>query len=113
MIPIKPSLQLHTREDKDGIHISSFIMKHNGNNYHLYAGTKDTIYIFSESIAVYVLSVSRESGTIGLNAYMSPEPFPINSFYMHTLSEIIDLFGPKWEQLPAMTITMKLINYLM
>ena len=44
---------------------------------------------------------------------MSPEPFPINSFYMHNLSEIKDVFGPKWEQLSALDITMKLINYLM
>ena len=113
MTPITPTLKLHTRTEDTGIHVSSLIMKHNGNNYHLYAGTKDTIYIFTESIALYVLTINRENGTIGLNAYMSPEPFPINSFYMHTLPEIIDLFGPKWEQVPALDITMKLINYLM
>lgn len=114
MQAIKPTLQLHTREENDnGIYINSLIMKHSGNNYHLYAGTKDTLYAFSESIALYVLTVNREHGTIGLNAYMSPEPFPINSFYMHSASEIIDIFGPKWEQLPALDITLKLINYLM
>ena len=113
MTPITPILKLHTHQDSNGIHISSLIMKHQGNNYHLYAGTKDTIYIFSQSIALYVLNVNRESGTIGLNAYMSPEPFPINSFYMHSTKEIVDVFGPKWEQLPALDITMKLINYLM
>ena len=113
MTPITPSLKLHVHQDKDGIHINSLIMKHKGNNYHLYAGTKDTIYIFSESIALYVLTINREHGTIGLNAYMSPEPFPINSFYMHSTKEIVDLFGPKWEQLPALDITLKLINYLM
>jgi hypothetical protein len=114
MTPITPTLELHTREESDnGTYISSLIMKHNGNNYHLYAGTKDTVYCFSESIALYVLAINRESGTLGLNAYMSPEPFSINSFYMHSLSEIVDLFGPKWEQLRALDITMKLINYLM
>ena len=114
MTPIKPTLQLHTREENDnGTYVNSLIMKHQGNNYHLFAGAKDTIYVHSESIALYVLTINRESGTIGLNAYMSPEPFPINSFYMHSLSEIVDVFGPKWEQLPALTITIKLINYLM
>ena len=113
MTPIPPSLKLHVHQDKDGIHINSLIMKHKGNNYHLYAGTKDTIYIFSESIALYVLTINREHGTIGLNAYMSPEPFPINSFYMHSTREIVDVFGSKWEQLPALDIIMKLINYLM
>jgi hypothetical protein len=114
MTAIKPALQLHTREENDnGIYINSLLMKHNGNNYHLYAGTKDYIYIFTEGIALYVLTINREYGIIGLNAYMSPEPFSINSFYMHTLAEIVDLFGPEWEQLPALDITMKLINYLM
>jgi hypothetical protein len=114
MTPIKPTLQLHTREENDnGTYVTSLIMKLNGNNYHLYAGTRDTIYIFSQSIALYVLTVNRESGTIGLNAYMSPEPFPINSFYMHSTKEIVDMFGLKWEQLPELDITMKLINYLM
>jgi hypothetical protein len=112
MSPITPELKLHTRQDEDGIHINSLIMKHNGNNYHLYAGTKDTIYIFTESIALYVLSINREHGTIGLNAYMSPEPFPINSFYMHTPKQIEDLFGPKWEQLEAQVIVLKLMDFL-
>ena len=112
MTPITSTLKLHTYQDNDGIHINSLIMQHNDNSYHLYANTKDTIYIFSESIALYVLAVNREHGTIGLNAYMSPEPFPINSFYLLSTKEIRDLFGPKWEQLPAIDITMKLINYL-
>jgi hypothetical protein len=113
MTPITPTLKLHTHQDKDGIHINSLIMKHRGNNYHLYAGTKDTIYIFSESIALYVLTINREHGIIGLNAYMSPEPFSINSFYMHTPKEIEDLFGSNWENVPAIDITLKLIEYLM
>jgi hypothetical protein len=114
MTPIKPTLQLHTREENDnGIYINSLIMKYNGNNYHLYAGTKDTLYIFQESIALYALTLNKQNGTIGLNAYMSPEPFPINSFYMHSASEIIGIFSPRWEQLPALDITLMLINYLM
>ncbi len=113
MTPIIPTLKLHTHQDKDGIHINRLIMKHKGNNYHLYAGTKDTIYIFSESIALYVLTINREHGAIGLNAYMSPEPFPINSFYLHSPKQTKDIFGSQWEQLPALDITLKLIDYLM
>jgi hypothetical protein len=112
MTAIKPTIKLHTREEENGIHINSLIMKHNGNNYHIYGGARDTIHVFSESIALYVLNINKVNGTIGLNAYMSPEPFPINSFYMHNIKEIIDVFGAKWEQLPAMTIVVKLINYL-
>ena len=112
MTPITPELKLHTHQDQDGIHINSLIMKHKGNNYHLYAGTKDTIYIFSQPIALYVLTINREQGKIGLNAYMSPEPFPLNSFYMQTVKHIVSILGSKWEQLPALDITMKLIDYL-
>jgi hypothetical protein len=112
MTAITPAIKLHTRAEDGGTHINSLIMKHNGNAYHLYASTKDIIYIFQESIALYVLNINKINGTIGLNAYMSPEPFPLNSFYMHNVKEIVDVFGTKWEQLPAVTVTMKLINYL-
>jgi hypothetical protein len=63
MTPITPELKLHIHQDKDGIHINSLIMKHKGNSYHLYVGTKDTIYISSQSIAMYVLTVNRQHGT--------------------------------------------------
>ena len=113
MTPITPTLKLHTHQDNSGIYINSLIMKHKGNNYHLHAGTKDTIYIFTESIALYVLTINREHGTIGLNAYMSPEPFSLNCFYIHSVKEIVAILGPEWEQLPALDITKKLIDYLM
>jgi len=112
MTAITPELKLHMHQEQDGTHINSLIMKHRGNNYHLYAGTKDTVYIFSQPIALYVLTVNREHGKIGLAAYMSPEPFPLNTFYLHTTKHIISILGPKWEQLPAIDITMKLIDYL-
>lgn len=111
MTPITPTL--HTNQNDSGIHINSLILKHNGNNYHLYAGTKDTIYIFSESIALYVLTINREHGRIGLNAYMSPEPFSLNCFYMHSVKEIVAVFGPQWEQLDAKAIVLKLMDFLM
>jgi hypothetical protein len=113
MTAITPELKLHTNQEQDGIHINSLIMRHKGNNYHLYAGTKDTIYIFSQPIALYVLTVNREHGKIGLNAYLSPEPFPLNSFYLNSPKHIVSILGPDWEQLPAIDITMKLIDYLM
>jgi hypothetical protein len=113
MTAITPELKLHTPQDNDGIHINSLIMRHKGNNYHLYAGTKDTIYIFSQSIALYVLTINREHGKIGLNAYMSPEPFPLNSLYMHSVKEILSVFGPQWEQLDVRVIVLKMMDSLM
>jgi hypothetical protein len=113
MTPITPTLKLHTHQDQDSITINNLILECKGNNYQFHGGVNDTIHVFTQSIALYVLTVNREHGTIALNAYMSPEPFPINSFYMHSLKEIQHLFGPKWDQLPALEITLKLINYLM
>ena len=113
MTAIKPTIKLHTREEDNGIHINSLIMKHNGNSYHLYGGARDTIHVFSQSIALYVLTISKANRTIVLNAYMSPEPFPLNTFSLFTVKDIIEVLGVKWEQLSPETITHKLVNYLM
>jgi hypothetical protein len=113
MTAITPAIKLHTRAEDGGLHINSLIMKHNGNAYHLYGGTRDTIHVFIQSIALYVLTINKVNGTIDLNAYMSPEPFPINSFYMHTAKDIIDILGTEWERISPETIVQKLVNYLM
>lgn len=113
MTTITPAIRLHTRAEDGGVHINSLIMKHNGNAYHLYGGTRDTIHIFTQSIALYVLTINKVNGTIGLNAYMSPEAFPINSFYMHTAKDIKGVLGAEWERLSPETIVQKLIKYLM
>lgn len=112
MKPIIPSIKLFTSKNDTGIHINSLILEHNCNHYQLQGGTKDTIHVFTESIALYVLSINSGSGTMSLNAFMSSEPDPINSMYLHTPQEIINVLGIKWEQLSAKAITMKLINYL-
>jgi hypothetical protein len=58
------------------------------------------LYLHRE-FALYVLTINKINGTIGLNAYMSPEPFPLNSFYIHSVKEILSVFGLQWEQLDA------------
>ena len=88
-------------------------MRHRGNAFHLFATATDTIHIFTESIALYVLTINKVNGTIGLAAYMAPEPHAINSFYIHKPKHIKDIFGPEWEQLSPETIVAKLIDYLM
>lgn len=115
MTTIKPSIKLFTSHEDDsaGIHINSLILEHNGNNYQFPGGTNDTIHVFTESIALYVLTVNEALGTMGLNAFMSPEPDPINSIQLFTPLQIKETIGPKWEQLSPKAITMKLINYLM
>ena len=114
MTAIKPAIKLFTSQEDEtkGIHINSLILEYNGNNYHLPGGTNDTIHVFTQSIAIYVLSINKGNGTMGLNAFMAPESDPINTVYMHTPQDIKDILGPKWELLSPKVITTKLINYL-
>ena len=112
MQAIKPTLRLFTNEEGQGIFFTSLIMKHRGNAYHLHASTKDTIYIYEESIALYILTINKITGTIGLSSYMQPEPFPINSFYMHNEKHIKAALGHGWEKMLPETIVEKLMDLL-
>jgi hypothetical protein len=115
MTAIKPTIKLFTSQEDDtnGIHINSLILEHNGNNYQFPGGSNDTIHVFTESVALYVLTVNESTGAMGLNAFMSPEPDVINGIYLHNPQDIKETLGDKWELLSARTIAMKLINYLM
>lgn len=114
MNAITPAIKLFTSKDdtNTGIQINSFILEHNHDNYHLQGGTRDTIHVFSESIALYVLVINQSNGTVGLNAYMVPEPDAINSIYLHNNKEIREYLGNKWESMKPTAIVQKLINYL-
>lgn len=107
-----PSIKLHTCYQLQGTYINALILNHNSNNYHLHGGTRDTIYVFTESIGIYVLTINKGLGYMGLNSYMSPEPDPINSLFLHNYLEISEYLGSKWEHMKAETIVKKLIQYL-
>lgn len=112
MTAIIPTIRLFTSKDNDtGIRINSLILEHKGDNYHLHGGTRDTIHVFTQSIALYVLSINRGNGTMGLSAFMTPEPDPINSMYLHNYQEICEYLGNKWESMKPVTIVQKLINF--
>lgn len=114
MTAITPELKLFTGQDADSssIHIDSLILVYRGNHYHLQGTTGDTINVFTQSIAIYVLTINKGYGRMALNAYMVPQSDAINGVYMHTPQQIVDHLGPDWEQLPPLDITMKLIDYL-
>jgi hypothetical protein len=40
-----------------------------------------------------VLTLYTEKGYLGLNAYMAPEPDPINTVYLYSEQEIIKVLG--------------------
>ena len=115
MTPITPVIRLLTYQEtiETGTKIRTLILEHQGNNYHLHGGTRDTIHVFTESLGIYALTINNAIGYMGLNAYMTPEPDPINSIFLHSPHEIKEALGGKWEQMSPKTIVNKLIEYLM
>jgi len=112
MTPIIPRIKLHTSYRYQGTYINALILEHNHNNYHLQGGTKDTIHVFAESIGIYVLTINKGIGYIGLHSYMTPEPDPINSIILHNCQEIKETLGAKWESLQPISIVQRLISCL-
>lgn len=114
MTAITPELKLFTDQDADSssIHISSLVLMYRGNHYHLQGSTGDAIHAFTQSIAIYVLTINKGLGHMALNAYMVPQPDALNGVYMHTPQEIVDHIGPEWEQLPPEAIVEQLMDYL-
>jgi hypothetical protein len=111
MNPITPTIRLFTYQESPeaGLHIHGFILEHQNNYYHFHGSTHDTIYVFTESsICIYVLSINMRQGYMALNVYMTPEPDPINSIFLHSPHEIKETLGHKWESLSAI----KIINLL-
>lgn len=88
------------------------MFNHNCHSYHFQGRTTDTICIFTESIGIYVLTINKAVGYIGLNSYMQPEPDPINSIILHNCQEIRETLGVKWEGMRPIAIVQKLISCL-
>ena len=109
---ISPSIKLHTIPQNQGTYLNTLILNHKGNYYSLHGGTRDTIHVFTESIGIYVLTINKALGYIGLNSYMSPEPDPINSLFLHNIKETREYLGSKWENMKPVTIVNQLIQYL-
>ena len=56
-----------------------------------------TIKLFTSkndnNTGIHILIINTSSGTMGLNAFMTPEPDPINSVYLHNSKEIRDTWA--------------------
>jgi hypothetical protein len=109
---ITPVIKLHTSREYQGTYLNSLIIEHNGCNYFLHGSTGTTIHAFSESICLYVLSINRTLNSIGLFAYMAPEPDVINSVSLHNNQQIKDVLGNGWESMKPDVIVKRLIDYL-
>lgn len=114
MTSITPIIRLLTSQEAQdsGIRIQALILEHNGNNYHLHGGSKDIIHVFTAGVCIYVLTINTSVGYMGLNTYMSSEPDPINSVFLHSVGDIRETLGANWQRMSPRTITTKLINYL-
>lgn len=114
MNQITPVIRLLTQQESQnsGLHISSLVLEHNGNCYHLHGGTRDTIHVFTQGVCIFVLTINKTLGYIGFNAYMTPEPDPINSIFLQSTRDIKDTLGHKWETMTPKSIVSRLIDYL-
>lgn len=92
---ITPTIKLFTskNDNNTGIHINNLILEHNGDNDQIQGATNDIIHVLTGSIALYVLIINTSIGTMGLNAFMTPEPDPINSVNLHNSKEIRDTWA--------------------
>ena len=112
MKAITPNIRLHTCNQHHEIYLNTLILEHQGNNFHLHGGTRDTIHVFEQCICLYVLTINKSLGYVGLNTYMAPEPDPINSIFLHTEQQIIETLGNRWTQMTPSTMAARLIDYL-
>ncbi len=95
-----------------GLHARGLILVQQGREYYLNAGLSDKVYVFTKSICIYVLTVNRLLGYIGLDAYMPNERDPINTVFIHSDHQITECLGRRWEQLSPRTIAERLVEYL-
>lgn len=107
-----PIIKLHATNEHQGTYLDTLILEHKGNYYSLHGGTRDTIHVFTAGVAIYVLTINKALGYMGLNSYMAPESDPINSLFLHNTKEIREYLGAKWESLKPETVVIKLIEYL-
>lgn len=114
MQAIKPTIKLFTSQDDDtnAITINNLYLDHQDNHYQFPGGTNDIIYVFTQSIAIYVLTINEATGTMALNCFMVPQPDPVNSIHLHNHQHIERALGHDWNDMSPLTIVGKLIDLL-
>jgi hypothetical protein len=112
MIQISPTIRVFTYQETidSGLQIRSLVFNHNCHSYHLQGRTTDTIYIFTEGLVIYVLTINKAVGYIGLHSYMQPESDPLNSMFLSNHQEIKETLGAKWSGLKPVVIVHRLIS---
>jgi hypothetical protein len=114
MSPIIPTIRSMTFQEAKsaGLHSTGLILEHQGKTFNLNAGKSDTVHVFASSIILFVLTINRPLGYIGLDAYYPSEEDPVNTVFLHSDYQFIEVLGSKWKQMSPRTIAIKLTNYL-
>ena len=114
MSPIIPTIRSMTFQEAKsaGLHSRGLILEHRGKTFNLNAGTRDTIHVFTSSIILYVLTINRPLGYIGLDAYYPSEEDPINTIFLHSNYQFTEILGSRWHLMSPRTIAAKLTDYL-
>lgn len=102
----------YLNQQNNSIQLMSLSIHFNNSDFYLQGATGDNIYIFQESIALYVLTVNPSDSRISLNTYMAPEADAITTVSLHTLGEIEELIGLDWQLQEPLAIVQKLIKHL-
>lgn len=97
----------------NSIELKSLSIHFNNTDFYLTGETGDSIYIFKESIALYVLAINKRIGRITLNTYMAPEADPITTVALHTPEEVQESVGLNWKHKDPLKILFKLMDQLM
>lgn len=96
----------------NSIELKSISIQYHNTDFYLTGSTGDSIYIFQESIALYVLSINEDLNKITLNTYLAPEADPVTTLALHTLEEIEQLLGLNWKSKEPLELVHILINHL-
>ncbi len=86
--------------------------KHEDYGFNVKKDCDSVINVFCESVATYTLVINHSNESMKLDAYIYPEPDPINFFYLHNNHEIKEYLGDTWESMPPVSIILELISYL-
>ena len=115
MTPITPTIRSMTFEeaDKAKLHSRGLMLEYEGKDYRLNSGTSDTIHVFTRSIYLFVLTLNRSLGYMGLDAYVPNDDEPINTIFLHSEHQIRELLGRNWNQMTPETLAIRLTEYLM
>ncbi len=81
MTKIIPAIRAMTYQeaDKAGLHSRGLMLDYENRSYRLNAGTRDPIHVFTRSIYLFVLTINRPLGYLGLYAYVPMGEEPINT----------------------------------